>query len=451
MNSRATKNHTTIWLIICLYGWIFACYTFATLAPYPATDALKGAMAPYRLAAGKYVHAEAMPEEDGVRLPNEVPFLLYAPERPKTGTVPLVVFLPGSGEKGPDLAQQFRQKTIFAKVADPAFQKRHPCYLLALSPPAAAGTLLDGLPGEPSHVQKLLFGAIEEVAKTRKGPAVDFSRIYLTGLSYGAGGVYGLMTSYPGKFAAGVPVATFPPPAFFAETGKPLRVWHLYNEGDWAASGLSEEQTKPFADAVRAGGGEFRLSTYPATGHNAWDAAWREDPVWDWMFAQGAGGPFGRPDRPQGRIPDPTRSVGGGRENHAENAESAEARPPAVTASKPGRDGRTGPERAADGLDGTAYVSASPVSAGDWLQAEWSVPVQGRIEVRTGLPDGTLRLSKGRVEVSADGKMWSRATSVSRRTGTCAFSQRTGIRFLRLLPENRAPEPFAVREISVKP
>ena len=35
--------------------------TSAALAPYPATDTLKGAMAPYRLAAGKYVHAEAMP------------------------------------------------------------------------------------------------------------------------------------------------------------------------------------------------------------------------------------------------------------------------------------------------------------------------------------------------------------------------------------------------------
>ena len=446
MNKTASFRFasTCVWLVVLQAA-------SAALAPYPTTEALKAAMAPYGLMAGKYVHAEAMPSEDGVPLPNEVPFLLYTPERPKTGKVPLVVFLPGNGEKGPDLAQQFRQRTIFAKVTGAEFQKRHPCYLLALSPPAAAGTLLDGLPGEPSPVQKLLFGAIEEVAKTRKGPQVDSSRIYLTGLSYGAGGVYGLMTSYPGKFAAGVPVATFPPPAFFAETGNPLRVWHLYNEGDWAASGLSEEQTRPFADAVRAGGGEFRISTYPATGHNAWDAAWREDPVWDWMFGAKPGDPAVRPDRPQGRIPDPTRRVDDGKEKYAENAEIAEVRPPVVTTSKPGRDARTGPERALDGLDGTAYVSASPVAAGDWVQVEWGAPVQGRIEVRTGLSDGTLRLSKGRVEVSVDGRMWSRVGTVSGKTGVCAFQQRTGIRFLRLLPEPRLPEPLAVREIAVKP
>ena len=77
--------------------------------------------------------------------------------------------------------------------------------------------------------------------------------------------------------------------------------------------------------------------------------------------------------------------------------------------------------------------------------------MQGRVEVRTGLSDGTQRLSKGRVEVSADGKLGSRTGTVSQKTGVCAFGQRTGIRFLRLIPEPRLPEPLAVREIAVKP
>ena len=40
----------------------------------------------------------------------------------------------------------------------------------------------------------------------------------------------------------------------------------------------------------------------------------------------------------------------------------------------------------------------------------------------------------------------SRTGTVSQKTGVCAFQQRTGIRFLR-----RLPEPLAVREIAVKP
>ena len=48
---------------------------------------------------------------------------------------------------------------------------------------------------------------------------------------------------------------------------------------------------------------------------------------------------------------------------------------------------------------------------------------------------------KGRVEVSVDGRVWSRTGTVSQKTGVCAFQQRTGIRFLRLLPEPRLPSP----------
>ena len=45
----------------------------------------------------------------------------------------------------------------------------------------------------------------------------------------------------------------------------------------------------------------------------------------------------------------------------------------------------------------------------------------------------------------------SRTGTVSQKTGVCAFGQRTGIRFLRLIPDPRLPEPLVVREIAVKP
>ena len=258
--------------------------------------------------------------------------------------------------------------------------------------------------------------------------------------------------SYPDFFAAAVPVSSLSFSADYIQGKDANNYFHLWNEGEAKQSPNDAKRLESFCARVREMGGDFRIGTFPNEGHNAWDAAWRDEAVWDWMFSKRRGVRNASPSTP-GRVPDPTRRAGR-EENHAENAESAEnaaSRPPAVTASKPGRDARTGPERALDGLDGTAYVSASPVSAGDWVQVEWSAPVQGRIEVRTGLSDGTQRLSKGRVEVSADGRMWSRVGTVSGKTGVCAFQQRTGIRFLRLLPEPRLPEPLAVREIAVKP
>ena len=414
------------------------------LEPYPASPALQAELDRYQLEAGWFVQ----PSSSNPAATNRIAFLLHSPRKGAGMEVPLLLFLPGAGELGSDLSRQFNQRGIFEKVTSDEFQKKHPCYLLVLSPPEeGSGSIVGYLPGgKPTPFQQVLHDALLAVARTRKRPSVDSRRIYATGLSYGGAGAYGISFVYPGLFAAAVPVSSMVFESERIPESPPCNYFHLCNEGDHPNQPLLDA----FGARVRELGGDFRVGTFPNEGHNAWDAAWKEDAMWDWMFSKRRGA-NGAAARATGRVPDPTRSIGGGEENHAENAGSAEVRPPAVTASKPGRDARTGPERALDGLDGTAYVSASPVSAGDWLQVEWSAPVQGRIEVRTGLSDGTLRLSKGRVEVSVDGRVWSRTGTVSQKTGVCAFGQRTGIRFLRLIPEPRVPEPLAVREIAVKP
>ena len=384
---------------------------------------------------------------------NRASYLLFTPKN-VSEKIPLLLFLPGVGEIGGDLAKLLRQRTIIDIVTSDAFQKKHPCFFLAISPPEETETLSgDEIDGEPTPIQRTIHDALVGIARTRKRPAVDDSRIYITGLSFGGSGAYALPLVYPDTFAASVPVSACVIPSELPNPPYACNFFHLWNEGEARNNQTDANLLDSFGNITRDAGYDFRVGTFPNEGHNAWDAAWRDEAVWDWMFSKRRGA-NGTTTAAPGRIPDPTRRGGGEGETHAENAESAEnaaPKPPAVTASKPGRDARTGPERALDGLDGTAYVSASPVAAGDWVQVEWSAPVQGRIEVRTGLSDGTLRLSKGRVEVSVDGRVWSRTGTVSQKTGVCAFQQRTGIRFLRLLPEPRLPEPLAVREIAVKP
>ena len=38
--------------------------------------------------------------------------------------------------------------------------------------------------------------------------------------------------------------------------------------------------------ALRELGGDFRVVAYPDAGHNARDAAWRDESVWDWLFSK---------------------------------------------------------------------------------------------------------------------------------------------------------------------
>ena len=122
---------------------------------------------------------------------------------------------------------------------------------------------------------------------------------------------------------------------------------------------------------------------------------------------------------------------------------------PVCVATLPGKDGRSGPERGADGLDETCYVSDQPMGADGYWQIEYPVPRKGRVMVHTGTRDGKGFLANGRVEVSVNGKIWTRAGTFSAKDGTYAFRQATPFRFLRVIPAERLPKALIVRQVEV--
>ena len=390
----------------------FAALAMGRIGPYPNGRGIRTDLRRYGLEAGVYS------APDGRR----VSFLLRRAKVSRPGPLPLLLYLPGSGEVGTDLSRQFAQRTIFERVCSPEFQSRHPCHFLALSPPDGVTTLLGGTPGCPTADQSLLMSAVDAVAATCTRPPMDTNRLYATGLSFGGNGVYALASRFPGRFAAILPVAALPPDGEPLPPRRPTACWHFYNEGDYRRAGIAAARLDDFAALVRRVGGDFRVGVYPDKGHDAWSKAWREDAAWDWMFSKRADGRAGASAAP------PLKAV--------------------CTASVPGADGAHGPDRAADGLDATCYVSRDPVSRGDWWMAEFAAPVTGRMIVLTGTREGRGRLTSGFVEVSSDGGNWTRAGKVQRRTGTAAFDAE-GVRFLRVLPEPPRPEVLTLREVRI--
>ena len=212
--------------------------------------------------------------------------LAYTPPNAGRKPIPLVVYIPGKGEIGPDLLKQFHQRTLFNLVTSQKFQSRHPCHLLALSPPAEATTLVGGGLGCPSRVQQMLRAIVSWMESNAAAPKVDASRIYLVGFSYGGDGVYALANHYPGEFAAAVPISSGCPHPEYVSESSPGNWWHVYNELDFAGCERMFAELNAFKDRVNALGGDFRMGTYPKAGHDAWTAAWREDELWDWMFSK---------------------------------------------------------------------------------------------------------------------------------------------------------------------
>ena len=357
--------------------------------------------------------------------------LAYTPPNTGRKPIPLVVYIPGKGEIGPDLLKQFHQRTLFNLVTSQKFQSRHPCHLLALSPPAEATTLAGGGLGCPSRVQQMLRAIISWMETNAVGPKVDASRIYLVGFSYGGDGVYALANHYPGEFAAAVPISAGCPHPEYACESAPGSWWHIYNELDFAGCERMFAELNAFKDRVNALGGDFRTGTYPKAAHDAWTTAWREDELWDWMFSK-------------------STAHGAARRSRDGTAAAPVSLADAVcTSSVAGEGPAHGPERAADGLKATAYIAARPFEIGDWWRIDFASPVSGRVKIALGDPRGRKVPLGAVVEATYDGRTWRRVSFQKGKERICEFALHNKTRALRIGVTGRDPVPFAVNSISI--
>jgi Predicted peptidase len=408
------------------------------LEKYDVTPQLKTHLERFNLTAGwfrrEHVGAELLKEREAEQLiANELPYLLFTPKR-GSQPVPVLVYFGGIGEHGTNLVDQFKQSVIFSKVTSPEFQKEHPCYLFA--PMVPKGANIRCMNGWSPPMADLVCDAMYAVMREAKNPPVDANRIYLTGLSFGGSAAYTFPFGYPGRFAASLPVAgtansNSVPKAWNGN------IWLLYNEHEYASPTM-RQILADMADVITERGGEFRSSSFPDAGHDSWSKAWREDAVWEWLFSKTAdGNPISQSAKAATPVAQPKRA--------AMFLEGA-----SCTASKPGRDAGTGPERAADGLEATCYVSAEPFKRGDWWQMEFAEPVSGRIIAKSGNRDGSGRVASAMfVETSVDGESWTRGGRFSRASGECRFEQRSPVKYLRVISESPSGEILVLREVEV--
>jgi len=136
----------------------------------------------------------------------------------------------------------------------------------------------------------LAVAAMEHVI--RNNP-IDEKRLSTFGLSSGGYGVWELISTYPDKFAAAVPVAsTFPGKYKKIPELNQTSVWVFVNVGD---SGVP---MPPLSEAKRyfeASNGYMKLTRLDQGGHSAWWNAMGEYNCFLWMIAQKRGGWFNPP------------------------------------------------------------------------------------------------------------------------------------------------------------
>lgn len=182
---------------------------------------------------------------------------------------PLILFLHGMGERGNDLE-------LVKKHGIPRVVEQQPDFpFITISPQCPMDSFW-------TNELDALKALLDDVAARY---AVDTGRIYLTGLSMGGYGSWHLATECPERFAAVAPICGGG--MFWA--GFPERVRALKNVPIWAFHGAKDtvvplEESEKMVKALKAVGGDVRLTVYPDADHDSWTRTYNNPELYRWFL-----------------------------------------------------------------------------------------------------------------------------------------------------------------------
>ncbi len=197
-------------------------------------------------------------------------YCLYSPlEYESMKALPLVVFLHGWGEKGPEDGSRLDLvcKHGYLKYA----AKRDYPFLIA-----APQCPLEHVWWQ--YLESLNAWLDEVLEKTGADPG----RITLTGLSMGGYGSWTWAQCFPERFCALVPLCGGGIPVGSDSLVKlPIRAYH----GDSDPAVPPSESLK-MVSLINSRGGHAVLTLYPGCGHNCWEQAYQDEELIGWIMKQ---------------------------------------------------------------------------------------------------------------------------------------------------------------------
>jgi predicted peptidase len=180
---------------------------------------------------------------------------------------PLMLFLHGAGERGSDLQKLRKYGPPRMVESDPDFP------FILIAPQCGAASYWQPRP---------LFALLDDAQERFR---VDLERVCVTGVSMGGYGTWQMAIEAPERFAAIAPICG---------GGEPQRAQRLRDLPIWAFHGEEDDivpvsETLAMISAVRAAGGEPRLTIYPGVEHDSWTPAYATPELFTWMLVQRAG------------------------------------------------------------------------------------------------------------------------------------------------------------------
>ena len=261
---------------------------------------------------GVQVQAADMPLEVRNRFTREVftdpdtgltlPYRMYVPERMNAERkYSFLLFLHGAGERGSDNERHITvNSNILTRIVNDT-DPDHACIILApqcpsdrqwVDTPWGNGSYsVDAVP--QSQQMSAVMKIVEQVTEEYK---VDPDRMYITGISMGGYGTWDTIIRYPDTFAAAIPVCGAGDPTKASLIKDiPIRTYHSSDDGTVPVRG-----TREMVAALEEVGGKVQYTEYTNAGHGAWEPAYNDADLVDWLFEQRQAPSIQSVDQPEG-------------------------------------------------------------------------------------------------------------------------------------------------------
>lgn len=198
-------------------------------------------------------------------------YLLYVPsayDENDSKKWPLILYLHGAGGSGMQL-DAIRKEGLPAYVEN---ERNFP--FIVVAPQCPLGAFWNTREDE-------VLAVLDELEEHWP---IDSDRVYLTGFSMGAYGVWHLAEHHPERFAAIAPVSGGGDPAH-ARKLKDMPTWIFHGMDDQV---IRPSESEKIAEAMRGVGAEVELTLYPGMGHDCWKKVYANEGLYRW-FSEHAG------------------------------------------------------------------------------------------------------------------------------------------------------------------
>jgi predicted peptidase len=230
----------------------------------------------------------------------------YDPHR----SYPLVLMLHGSGESAHARWTAAQNESVILTqeyvavwgsgypTAASSVQARWPCFVVVpqLVDPArwvnVPGNMASyALTAQPAQALLTAIDIVQLLGQQTVG--IDPTRLYVTGISMGAFGVWDALERWPSLFAAGVPVAGAGDTTL-ADRMVQMPLWVFHGSSD---TNVPVAGSRQMIAALQQAGGQPCYTELAGQPHGIWSAVYGlvgnpANPLYPWLFAQSTTGPL---------------------------------------------------------------------------------------------------------------------------------------------------------------